>query len=61
MARLKLALLAGVGGCGVLLASFIAASCIYTARRREASLQVTSHDIFMTSPCHHHVITMTSS
>ena len=49
VSRLKLALLAGVGGCGVLLASFIAASCIYTARRREASLQVTSHDIFMTS------------
>ena len=49
MARLKLALLAGVGGCGVLLASFIAASCIYTARRREANLQVARHDIFMIS------------
>ena len=36
LVRLKLYVMAGVGGCVVLLSSFIAAACIYTARRKEA-------------------------
>ena len=40
LVKLKLYVMAGVGGCIVLLSSFIAASCIYTARRQEAYNQV---------------------
>ena len=40
LVRLKLYVMAGVGGCIVLLSSFIAATCIYTIRRKQDYLQV---------------------
>ena len=39
LVRLKLYVMAGVGGCVVLLSSFIAAACIFTARRKGAELR----------------------
>ena len=39
LVRLKLYVMAGVGGCVVLLSSFIAAACIFTARRKQSDLR----------------------
>ena len=39
LVKLKLYVMAGVGGCIVLLSSFIAASCIYHVRSKETLLQ----------------------
>ena len=52
LVKLKLYVMAGVGGCIVLLSSLIAASCIYHVRSKESELQSCKYSHHSDSWCH---------